>query len=70
MNRWEYRTLLFHPQWQVANLDAGELDTLLNRLGDEGWELVSSTSTSLGNGLARELVMIFKRLKVTASREK
>jgi len=65
MTRWEYRTVLFQPHWQVANLDATELDTQLNQLGNDGWELVSTTSTSIGAGLTRDLVLVFKRPRTT-----
>ncbi|MBI3968891.1 MAG: DUF4177 domain-containing protein [Chloroflexi bacterium] len=54
MQKWEYRTQFFHDAWPH--------DDLLNKLGDEGWELVTSSFILEQDGRARG-ELIFKRPK-------
>lgn len=55
--QWEYRVET------VKNPEVGSLQDRLNRLGAEGWELVSSTSTvkTWVNLSGNDLVLTFKR---------
>jgi hypothetical protein len=39
----------------------------LNRLGDEGWELVSITSINFKTGATDHIGMVFKREKAVSS---
>ncbi|MDF2890428.1 MAG: hypothetical protein K0R80_795 [Clostridia bacterium] len=62
MERWEYTTI----KLQTTGFFGGKLDTdsfenELNRLGSEGWELVSCFDTSQSQGSSREVVAVFKR---------
>lgn len=42
MMKWEYKTVQFEKKGFISSkLDIDELDTELNALGREGWELIS-----------------------------
>lgn len=62
MEQFEYKTLFTDAKGFLG----GKVDTLefqndLNRLGSEGWELVSSLSSNQSYGSTRWIVSIFKR---------
>jgi hypothetical protein len=61
--RWEYRTLLWDAGKGLlgGNLDREGLDSQLNALGEEGWELVSASETTKEGGSTRNMVLILKR---------
>lgn len=42
-------------------VDASALDVLLNKLGSQGWNLVSVFDTNMLHGQSREIVAMFKR---------
>ena len=64
MDRWEYRTLKFKLKgFSGGILETEDFNNELNRLGDQGWELVSSFTTNAANGYSRDAVAIFKRRK-------
>lgn len=64
MDRWEYRTLKFKIKgFSGGILETEDFNNELNRLGDKGWELVSSFTTNAANGYSRDAVAIFKRRK-------
>lgn len=65
MQTWEYQTIAvpFSGGWEAPSLNPGDFDTLLNRLGSEGWELVSVFTTAQENGRSGEAVAVFKRPK-------
>lgn len=44
MQKWEYTV------WRVENLGPSEVESGLNALGRDGWELVAIQSPSLGSG--------------------
>lgn len=44
-----------------GKVDTDELRAELNRMGQEGWELVNAFRTASGHGASREVVAIFKR---------
>lgn len=59
---WEYQTLKVLPGgFFGGKVDEDELLAALNRMGSEGWELVSVFDTSYGQGRSREIVLILKR---------
>ena len=63
MTLWEYNVVVlpFDSGFSTDKIvDAQAIDQELNRLGREGWELVS-TSISTTRGYSRELIAIFKR---------
>ena len=57
LNRWEHLAIP-HPS---AELD-GELSQQLNRLGNEGWQLVT-VSSIVEDGTAKSAIYYFKRPK-------
>ena len=62
MDRYEYYTYCYDPKgFMGGKVDVNFLQSELNRLGDQGWELVSNTSTNQGSGSTRTLILIFKR---------
>ena len=44
-----------------GKVDEKELDTLMNRLGSQGWELTTAFDTNQSDGQTRDVVVIFKR---------
>jgi hypothetical protein len=62
MERWEYRTVKVKTTGFTGGiLDTHDFDFELNRLGSEGWELISCFDTSQSYGSTREVVAVFKR---------
>lgn len=58
--KWEYMTIAKDVQgWLGIKVNPAEIDEDLNRLGREGWELVSAFDTS--DGSTCHLVFVFKR---------
>ena len=62
--KWEYKTLDL-PTGGLAGgkVDDSQLESHLNDLGTEEWELVTAFTTAMGSGLTRCVVAIFKRPK-------
>ena len=59
--RWEYRVIKESTAgWFTVDLDDDSLETMLDDLGREGWELVSSTGVTV-NGYTKHLVLTLKR---------
>ncbi len=64
MQKWEYKSIKVQTKGFAGGIvDIEEFDEQLNRLGQEGWELVSSFVTTQGSGSSREAVATFKRPK-------
>lgn len=64
MQKYEYFTYSFDPSgFWGGSVDTNTFQNELNRLGNEGWELVSSVSTSKVYGSSKSIVCIFKRKK-------
>ena len=62
MERWEYRTIkVLTKGFAGGILEIQNFDTELNKMGSEGWELVSSFDTNQSYGQTREVVAVFKR---------
>jgi hypothetical protein len=61
--RWEYHVLAIGvgSGFTGPKLDIQSLGESLNRLGEDGWELVSSEDMNRREGGSQELVLIFKR---------
>ncbi len=60
---WEYRTLKLPAQggFLGGKFDEKALESAMNELGREGWELAAAFSTTMGNGQTRDIVLLFKR---------
>ena len=62
--QWEYRTLKVNCKgFFGGKFDEGRLDEMLNDLGRDGWELVSSFDTNELYGSTRYMVFTFKRAR-------
>ena len=62
MERWEYRTIKMQTKGFTGGiLETQSFDAELNKLGSEGWELVSSFGTNQSYGQTREVIAVFKR---------
>lgn len=62
MVRYEYYTYVYNTEgFMGGKVDIGQFDREINRLGNDGWELVSSVTTNQGQGYTRSIVNIFKR---------
>ena len=58
--RWEYR--IINIRSENYRLDP-TYDVELNRLGDDGWELVAITAINFKTGATDHIGMVFKRPK-------
>jgi len=60
--KWEYQTVKLNVAgtWGVK-FDVDETQNFTNKLGAEGWELVSTFAVNDGTGRSKEVVFIFKR---------
>jgi hypothetical protein len=64
--RWEYRSLKLSTGggwWSAGMLDDERLLAELNRLGEEGWELVSSIGRNGTDCATREMLFVLKRVR-------
>ena len=64
MKKWEYKTVLVCGMNFFAmrkKLDVYKIDKVLNKMGEEGWELVTSKTASQGWGVQDGILCIFKR---------
>ena len=63
MKQFEYKTLEFEPigKWlNVIRMDTSELEITLNKMGEEGWELVNSVDYATA-GHTLKVILFFKR---------
>jgi hypothetical protein len=62
---WEYKTVKTPATGGIlgGKFHESVLDTKLNELGGQGWELVTAFATHRGHGQSRDIVAIFKREK-------
>jgi hypothetical protein len=61
---WAYKTIKLALEGTFLRgtlVDHDKINTELNQLGADGWELVSAGSISEGSGVSTQLVVIFKR---------
>ncbi len=64
MEKWEYTSFKVEPKGLMGGiLETEDFNNKLNRLGEQGWELVSCFTTSAGQGYSREAIAVFKRRK-------
>lgn len=62
--KWEYKTIKIGATgFMGGKVDENELDTLMNTLGSQGWELTTAFDTNQAYGQTRDIVAIFKRPK-------
>lgn len=62
MEKFEYKVVTYDPNGFLGgNVKIDQIEDQLNQLGNEGWELVSCTSSNQSYGSTKSLVCIFKR---------
>lgn len=62
MDKYEYYTYVYNTEGIMGGkVDVNVFQNELNKLGSDGWELVSSVSTNQANGYSKSIVSIFKR---------
>ena len=60
--RWEYEVVKIEPGgFFGGKVGVDDLRAQLNRLGQQGWELVNSFETNMSEGRSREVILMFKR---------
>lgn len=60
--KWEYKTVKFGAVGFLGvQFDEQKINEYLNKLGESGWELVSSFDLNEGDGNSLYIVMIFKK---------
>lgn len=64
MDKFEYKAVIYDTKgFWGGNVNESQLENQLNSLGNEGWEMVSCTSTNQSYGSSKSIVCIFKRKK-------
>ena len=64
MDVFEYKVVVYDTKgFFGGNVEPNRLESHFNYLGNEGWELVSCTSTNQSYGSSKSIVCIFKRNK-------
>lgn len=59
---WEYKTIKLGATGILGGkVNENELDTMMNRLGMQGWELAAALDTNKDFGDTKDVVVIFKR---------
>lgn len=71
MTHWEYKTLEFEAKgfWVGGIVDTDLLNDELNKVGADGWELVSMVNTNQYQGASRKIIAVFKRKKTGTFKE-
>ncbi|WP_391572187.1 DUF4177 domain-containing protein [Cohnella sp.] len=67
MAKWEYKSLEFSIEPRkgflgVYKLNLSKFDEEMNQIGEEGWELVNTLTTSDGRGTTTQIV-VFQKVK-------
>lgn len=64
MEKYEYKALTYETKgFWGGSVEVNQFQNELNALGDEGWELATSFSTTQSYGSSKSIVCIFKRRK-------
>ena len=64
MEKWEYTTVKFELTGFTGGiLKVEDFDYELNKLGEQGWELVSCFTSNASQGYSRDAIAVFKRRK-------
>lgn len=62
MKHFQYKTIEKMPKGKwIKKFDTTEIDTILNRLGKEGWELVAVLDKKVGYGHTHSFFYTFKK---------
>lgn len=64
MEKFEYKVAVYDTKgFWGGDVDSNRFEKQLNLLGNDGWEMVSCTSTNQSYGSSKSIVCIFKRNK-------
>ena len=64
MEKFEYKVVTYDPSGFFGGIvKVNQIENQLNMLGEDGWELISCTSSNQSDGSTKSLVCIFKRRK-------
>lgn len=64
MELFEYKVAVYDTKgFWGGDVDSNRFEKQLNLLGNDGWEMVSCTSTNQSYGSSKSIVCIFKRKK-------
>ncbi len=64
MEKFEYKVVTYDPNgFFGGNVQVSQIENQFNLLGNDGWEMVSCTSSNQSYGSTKSLVCIFKRRK-------
>jgi hypothetical protein len=62
MQPWEYATVKVRAKgFWGGEVNEIEIDALLNRMGEDGWELATTAAANGSYGITKYLVFTFKR---------
>jgi hypothetical protein len=60
--KWQYKTLrLAAHGFLGGKVDLEKFEQELDRLGEDGWELVNAFDTNQSSGATRDVIAVFKR---------
>ncbi|MCL2323499.1 MAG: DUF4177 domain-containing protein [Oscillospiraceae bacterium] len=59
--KYEYKTLITRSESFIGRWSSNSFENELNKLGNEGWELVNSFPVCKLHGVTEDVVSIFKR---------
>ncbi len=64
MEKFEYKVVTYDTKgFWGGSVEVSQIENQLNLLGNDGWEMVSCTSTNQSYGASKSIVCIFKRKK-------
>ena len=64
MDKFEYKVAVYDTKgFWGGDVDSNRFEKQLNLLGNDGWEMVSCTSTNQSYGSSKSIVCIFKQKK-------
>ena len=64
MEKFEYKVVVYDTKGFFGGcVEVNQLENQLNLLGNDGWEMVTCTSTNQSYGSSKSIVYIFKRKK-------
>ena len=64
MEKFEYKGVAYDTKgFWGGGVETQQIEDQLNLIGNDGWEMVSCTSTNQSYGASKSIVCIFKRRK-------
>ena len=64
MEKFEYKVVTYDTKgFWGGTVEICQIEKKLNLLGDDGWEMISCTSTNQSYGSSKSIVCIFKKKK-------